>query len=79
MPKCWAAGFHWLSGKHAITNNLRALDRQRERQINRVVRRLKGLDLPTAEAQPKRKRYGFPFSYVGQFQPSAQKGSSRAE
>jgi hypothetical protein len=72
LPKCWANGFRWLSGKNIITNNLKALDRQRERQINRVNRRLRILDLQIPEKeeghQRRRKYYGFPFSYRGQFE-----------
>lgn len=67
LPKCWANGFRWLSGKNVITSNLRALDSQRERQINRVVRKLHKLELPDVQSKPKRKHYGFPFSYIGQF------------
>ena len=65
LPMCWAHGFRWLSGKDVLTNNLRALDRQRERQVSRVVRRLRGLELADAGAQPR--HCGFRFSYVGQF------------
>jgi len=65
QPKSWANGFRWLLGKNALIYNLRALDRQRERQVSRVVRRLRGLGM--AETPVQRRRYGFPFSYVGQF------------
>ena len=52
-----------------IGNNLKALDRQRERQINRVVRRLKTLkvEVPDTKVKHHRKYYGFPYSYRGQF------------
>jgi hypothetical protein len=67
LPHCWADGFRWIDGKNALTNNLKALDRQRERQINRVVRRLRTLELqaPNGEVQHHRPYYGFPYSYRG--------------
>ncbi|MBI1355766.1 MAG: hypothetical protein GC160_15610 [Acidobacteria bacterium] len=70
LPNCWANGFRWLTGKLILASNLRALDRQRERQISRVARRLKGLELPHSAPstnQKPRKYYGHPFSYYGQF------------
>jgi hypothetical protein len=74
LPNCWASGFRWASGKNLLTNNLKKLDRQRERQINRVSRRLKDLDIQVAEkaavAQKVRRYYGFPYGYVGQFKRS---------
>jgi hypothetical protein len=79
LPKCWANGFWWLSGKHLLITNLRGLDRQRERQINRVSRRLKALDIQVngraSDAQKVREYYGFPYSYVGQFKRSESAGS----
>ena len=70
LPKCWANGFRWLANKNVITNNLKALDEQRERQMSRVSRRLGTLNIQTPKKsdQPTvRKYYGFPFSYRGQF------------
>ena len=71
LPKCWANGFRWLAGKNIIPGNLKALDRQRERQINRVARRLNGLslELPPSKSEDDDvlDHYGCPFSYWGQF------------
>jgi len=75
MPMCWAAGFRGLTKHPYPKNSLRALDRHRERQIQRVVRRL--CELPDDEVRSdggKRAKalpyYGFNFSYAGQFEPS---------
>ena len=71
MPKCWAAGFEMVHGKNTPLNALKELDRFRERQIARVVRKLKNAPSVNTTGSPSRVRspryYGFPFSYVGQF------------
>jgi hypothetical protein len=71
LPNCWASGFRWLNNKRMLRGNLKALDRQRERQINRISRRLEELDIhppPSNNESPKvLERYGRPFSYWGQF------------
>jgi hypothetical protein len=71
MPKCWAAGFRMLAGKHTPLNKLKDLDRFRGRQIARVARKLKGFPKKIQPPASSRARppayYGFPFSYVGQF------------
>ena len=71
MPKCWAAGFEMVQGKKTPLNALKELDRFRERQITRVVRKLKNAPSVNTTGSPSRVRppryYGFPFSYVGQF------------
>lgn len=71
MPKCWAGGFKMVHGKKTPLNALKELDRFRERQIARVVRKLKNAPSVNTTGSPSRVRspryYGFPFSYVGQF------------
>ena len=72
MPKCWAAGFKAIHGKRIPLNTLKELDRYRERQIARIIRRLRDLP-PTSVAQGTSASsrppsfYGFPFSHVAQF------------
>lgn len=74
MPMSWANGFRGLLGKKFVSSCLKALDRHRERQIRRVVRRLRQLPPPQAsqaaksEARNVHRYYGFPFSYWAQFQ-----------
>jgi hypothetical protein len=74
MGMCWANGFRGLLGKKIISSSLKALDRHRERQIQRVIRRLKPLPpSKSSEHQKSEARhvlgfYGFPFSYWAQFQ-----------
>lgn len=71
MPKCWAGGFKMVHGKKTPLNAFKELDRFRERQIARVVRKLKNAPSVNTTGSPSRVRspryYGFPFSYVGQF------------
>jgi hypothetical protein len=70
MPMCWANGFRGLLGRKVVRANLKRLDRHRERQIRRVIRRLKlRKDRPAKDSQPKDvlTYYGAPFSYWGQF------------
>jgi hypothetical protein len=76
MPMCWANGFRGMVGRNVVQSMLKTLDRHRERQVQRVIRRVQTLP----EVHEKRtgvrveKYYGFPFSYFGQF---AQKPSKR--
>lgn len=72
LPCCWANGFRWLAGKTVVTSELSHMDQHRERQINRVARRLWKLPIsPKTKGTKKdvehRRFYGFPFSYHGQF------------
>lgn len=79
MPKCWATGFKMVRGDRIPLNALKELDRFRERQIDRVLRRLR--HLPTS-AEPNTSNegvrapgyHGFPFSYVAQFAPTGRTG-----
>lgn len=72
MPMCWANGFRGLLGKNIIPAHLKAMDRQRERQLQRVARYVKsGLQLTTTPKAGVRKVlrfFGLPFSYWAQFQ-----------
>jgi hypothetical protein len=49
------------------------LDRQRERQLSRLRRRLNGVDIPLTKQSKQQEKvrtyYGFPYSYRGQFMP----------
>jgi hypothetical protein len=71
-PMCWAAGFRGLTGGVYCHNQLKRLDRHRERQVQRVKRYLQCLSLPRPRPARKKtdahKYYGHPFSYSAQFQ-----------
>jgi hypothetical protein len=70
-PMCWAAGFRGLTGQACCNNQLKRLDRHRERQIQRVKRYLQTVPLPSPRWVRKgteaHKYYGKPFSYAAQF------------
>ena len=70
---CWASGFKLLREHDHITSQLKQLDRNRERQISMLKRKLKDYDLEpkakTKEMKPKPpKYYGAPFSYYASCQ-----------
>lgn len=72
-PFCWASGFKLLREHDHITSQLKQLDRNRERQISRLKRKLKDYDLEpkakTKEMKPKPPKYhGAPFSYYASCQ-----------
>lgn len=70
MPMCWCHGFRGLRHRRIVSSSLKMLDRHREHQVSRVVRRLKRQQLPHAPPVNKDralKFYGLPFSYWGQF------------
>jgi hypothetical protein len=72
MPMCWASGFRGLKSRNFIRAALKVLDRQRERQIARVGKRIESLETPPfsgSEVRPVEvlRFYGCPFSYYGQF------------
>jgi hypothetical protein len=78
---CWASGFKLLKEKDHIALQLKRLDRNRERQISRLKRRLKDYDLEskatTRRLKPKPpKYYGAPFSYYASCQ-LAHEGASK--
>jgi retron-type reverse transcriptase len=67
---CWCGGFKLLATQEkAFIEQLRALDRGRERQLNRVKRKLNELPKIDAESPTHKalKYYGNPFSYYNQF------------
>ncbi len=77
-PMCWSSGFAGLQSSKAVLSWLKVLDRQWERQIARVGRRLASL-APTYGVQQKKLTlvlpyYGAPFSYWGQFKQKSQDG-----
>ena len=73
MPMCWAKGFRGLRQFPHIRAHLKLLDRHRERQLRRIVGRLRHFPKPVStaadETLPRRRTryYGSPFSYHGQF------------
>lgn len=75
MAMCWANGFRGLRSRTLVMGALVSLDRQRERQIARVLRRLRLLPVLTKGTDSKvtgvLKFYGGPYSYYGQFKPPA--------
>ena len=73
LPMCWASGFRGLVGKQITPLALKRLDNHRERQIQRVSRRLKlrkNERSHDSQARSVLRYYGRPFSYWGQFNHS---------
>ncbi|MEK7993123.1 MAG: reverse transcriptase domain-containing protein [Planctomycetota bacterium] len=77
LPLCWANGFRGLVGKKIVLSHLKALDRHRERQVRRVMRRLQSLPPPATQTRSEAIEvlafYGYPFSYYGQFKQRAKR------
>jgi Reverse transcriptase (RNA-dependent DNA polymerase) len=71
LAMCWANGFRGLLGRRIVRSNLKTLDRHRERQIRRIVKRLRlRPEVRNSAREPVKgvhKYYGAPFSYWGQF------------
>lgn len=74
---CWADAFFLLEANESSTGQLRQLDRNRERQVRRLVRRLRRgglLEMPGAKEPGKEggspKFYGGPYSYHSAVGPS---------
>ncbi len=67
---CWVNGFKVLKSYDSDLSQLKSLDRNRERQICRVKRRLEAHNIksenPNKKIKPP-KYYGAPFSYYSQF------------
>ncbi len=67
---CWCAGFKVLKTNPILTNQIRRLDRNREKQLKRLELFLRGVNTPkkisTSEIRPLR-YYGHKYSYNGQF------------
>ncbi len=67
---CWASGFKLLKENEHIRSQLRRLDRNRERQISRINRRLQQHDVKFTKTNRDidvPEYYGAPFSYYAQF------------
>jgi hypothetical protein len=76
MPMCWAMGVRGLLGRRIVWAQLKALDLHRERQVRRVIKRLKLRKARRAKdsvAKDVLPFYGAPFSYYGQFAQRAGK------
>ncbi|MCP5543865.1 MAG: hypothetical protein H7A49_08155 [Akkermansiaceae bacterium] len=72
-PLCWAHGYRGLWQVRFDSSGLKELDRHRDRQLRRIRHCLRHLDTPKGNAKgkstkkKKRRFYGAPFSYHGQF------------
>ena len=70
ISMCWCAGFKVLKSKPNVTNQIRRLDRNREKQIRRLELYLKGVKTPVRKAKKEvtpLKYYGHNYSYHKQF------------
>ncbi len=70
ISMCWCAGFKVLKNNRNVTNQIRRLDRNREKQISRLELYLKGINTPLSKAKRKitpLKYYGHKYSYNKQF------------
>lgn len=74
LAKCWCGGFECLNHRPLWAAQLKALDRNRERQLRRARRALEG-HCPDIQRNPMERIakalpfYGRPYSYFGQFLP----------
>lgn len=70
ISMCWCAGFKVLKSNPNLTNQIRRLDRNREKQIRRLELYLKGVKTPIRKAKKEvtpLKYYGHNYSYHKQF------------
>lgn len=70
IKMCWCAGFKVLKYHPNLTNQIRRLDRNREKQIKRLDLYLKGVKTPYGKANKEvkpLKYYGHNYSYHKQF------------
>lgn len=70
ISMCWCAGFRVLKNNNNITNQIRRLDRNREKQIKRIKRFLYKVETPELTTNLKVKSpkyYGHNYSYNKQF------------
>lgn len=70
ISMCWCAGFKVLKSNPNTTNQIRRLDRNREKQIKRLEFFLKGIKTPFKKAKKEVKQlkyYGYNYSYQKQF------------
>jgi len=66
---CWSSGFQVLKDYPCVKSQLKHLDRNREKQLRRISRRIQTLDVPSDSHNCKQniQYFGKPFSYDGQF------------
>jgi hypothetical protein len=70
ISMCWCAGFKVLKSNPNVTNQIRRLDRNREKQIRRLELFLKEVKTPIKKAKKEvnpLKYYGHKYSYHNQF------------
>lgn len=70
QSQTWCGGFECLHRQPFLVRQLKALDRHRERQFQRLRRALATVNAPTEVSDKPKKAlsfYGHPFSYFGQF------------
>lgn len=70
ISMCWCAGFKVLKSNPNVTNQIRRLDRNREKQIKRLELHLKRVKTPVKKAKKQitpLKYYGHNYSYHKQF------------
>ena len=70
ISMCWCAGFKILKSNPNVTNQIRRLDRNREKQIKRMEKYLKGVKTPVSKSQKgvkPLKYYGYNYSYDKRF------------
>ena len=70
ISMCWCAGFKVLKSNPNLANQIRRLDRNREKQIRRLELYLKGVKTPVRKAKKEvtpLKYYGHNYSYHKQF------------
>jgi len=70
ISMCWCAGFQVLKSNPNVTNQIRQLDRNREKQIARLEMHLEKVPTPRSKSlkpPPRLKFYGHNYSYNKQF------------
>lgn len=83
-PMCWAYGYKYLWEVPYDPNQLRALDRHRERVMMQIYRRLEPFMLSKKDRAyadrviQKIRKHGFRYSYYGQFATKAEANQSRS-
>lgn len=67
---CWSAGFNVIRENNYIKSQFSKLDKNRERQIYRLIRFINKIDTPFSVSRKKVKQlkhYGPKYSYYNQF------------
>ncbi len=73
LSMCWSAGFNVVKENRSIKAQFIKLDRNRERQIQRMIRFTKGIKTPQVQMikpgipVPRLRFYGSKYSYHEQF------------